>query len=96
MHPGPVRDRLTLFLTDWLGLLESAVREAQGEATIDHEDPEHLVFEIEAAILLANAQYVMVRTSEPIERAPAGGRAPTRHVRNRRGSRPRVRRTSRR
>jgi AcrR family transcriptional regulator len=70
MHPGPVRDRLTLFLTDWLGLLESAAREAQGEGAIDrNEDPEQLVFEIEAAILLANAQYVVVRTSEPIERA---------------------------
>jgi len=70
MQPGRVRDRLTLFLTDWLGLLESAAREAQAEGAIDRsEDPEQLVFEIEAAILLANAQYVVVRTSEPIERA---------------------------
>jgi hypothetical protein len=35
----------------------------------DREDPAQLVFEIEAAILLANAQYVVLRTSEPIVRA---------------------------
>ena len=70
MHPGPVRDRLTQFLTTWLGELESSVRDAQSEGEIDPgEDPSQLVFEIEAAILLANAQYVVVRTSEPIERA---------------------------
>jgi AcrR family transcriptional regulator len=69
-QPGPVRDRLTRFLSDWLGVLESAVREAQREGAIDRdEDPGQLVFEIEAAILLANAQYVVVRTPEPIERA---------------------------
>jgi AcrR family transcriptional regulator len=69
-HPGPVRDRLTRFLSDWLGELERAVRDAQSEGAIDpNEDPEQLVFEIEAAILLANEQYVVVRSSEPIERA---------------------------
>jgi AcrR family transcriptional regulator len=70
MRPGPVRDRLTDFLSRWLGELESAVRDAQRDGGIDEgEDPAQLVFEIEAAILLANAQYVVLRTSEPIERA---------------------------
>jgi AcrR family transcriptional regulator len=69
-HPGPVRDRLTRFLADWLGRLESAVRDAQGEGRIGRgEDAAQLVFEIEAAILLANAQYVVARTPEPLERA---------------------------
>lgn len=70
MRPGPVRDELALFMTRWLGELESAVRDAQREGGIDRdEDPAQLVFEIEAAILLANFQYVVTRTSEPIERA---------------------------
>ena len=70
MRPGPVRDELGLFMSMWLGELESAVRDAQREGGIDRsEDPAQLVFEIEAAILLANFQYVVTRTSEPIERA---------------------------
>lgn len=70
MQPGPVRDRLVAFLGDWLGRIETAVREAQGEGAIDPaEDPAQLTFEIEAALLLANAQYIVARTPEPIERA---------------------------
>jgi AcrR family transcriptional regulator len=70
MHPGPVRDRLVAFLTDWLGRLETAVREAQAEGAIDSaEDAGQLAFEIEAALLLANAQFVVARTPEPIDRA---------------------------
>ena len=69
-QPGPVRDRLIRFLDDWLGRLTAAVRDAQVEGAIDpSEDPEQLVFEIEAAILLANTQYVVVRTPDPIARA---------------------------
>jgi AcrR family transcriptional regulator len=70
MRPGPVRDRLVAFLNDWLGRIETAVREAQAEGAIDPaEDPAQLTFEIEAALLLANAQFVVARTAEPIERA---------------------------
>jgi AcrR family transcriptional regulator len=70
MQPGPVRDRLVAFLNDWLGRLEEAIVDAQREGAIDaSEDPAQLVFELEAALLLANAQYVVVRSPEPIERA---------------------------
>jgi AcrR family transcriptional regulator len=70
MQPGPVRDRLVLFLADWLARLESTVRDAQAEGAIDaEEDPGQLAFEVEAALLLANAQYVVTRTAEPIEHA---------------------------
>lgn len=70
MQPGPVRDRLVVFLADWLGRLEAAVADAQREGDIDpSEDPAQLVFELEAALLLANAQYVVTRTPEPIDRA---------------------------
>ena len=69
-QPGPVRDRLVAFLGDWLGQIETAVRDAQTEREIDpEEDAAQLTFEIEAALLLANAQFVVMRTREPIERA---------------------------
>jgi len=65
-----VRDRLVLFLADWLDRLESTVLEAQAEGAIDpEEDPAQLAFEVEAALFLANAQYVVTRTSQPIEHA---------------------------
>jgi AcrR family transcriptional regulator len=70
MRPGAVRDRLVRFLGDWLGRLEAAVRDAQVEGAIDlAEDAGQIAFEVEAALFLANAQFVVVRTSEPLERA---------------------------
>jgi AcrR family transcriptional regulator len=70
MHPGPVRDRLVLFLGDWMDRLESTGRDAQDEGAINpEEDPWQLAFEVEAALFLANAQYIVTRTPEPINRA---------------------------
>ena len=44
----------------------------RNNGTIDpEEDPAQLAFEIEAALFLANAQFVVVHTSEPIERGRA-------------------------
>jgi AcrR family transcriptional regulator len=69
-QPGRVRDRLVAFLGDWLARIETAVHDAQAEGAIDPaEDAAQLTFEIEAALLLANAQYVVARAPEPIERA---------------------------
>ena len=73
MQPGAVRDRLVAFLGDWLARLEDVVREAQAEGAIDpEEDPAQLVFEIEALLLLANAQFVVSRSHDPIGRAHRG------------------------
>ena len=70
MHPGKVRDRLVDFLGDWLGRLEAVIREAQAGGELDpDEDPAQLTFEIEAALILANAQFIVTRTPEPISRA---------------------------
>jgi AcrR family transcriptional regulator len=70
MKPGAVRDRLVEFLGEWLDELERAVREAQAEGALDAaEDPAQVVFEIEAALMYANAQHVVSRAAEPIERA---------------------------
>jgi AcrR family transcriptional regulator len=70
MQPGAVRDRLLAFLEDWLGRLETAIRDAQREGDIDKaEDAGQLAFELEAALLLANTQFVVVQNAEPIKRA---------------------------
>jgi hypothetical protein len=58
------------FLREWLGRLETAIRDAQAERDLDpREDPAQLAFEIEALLLYANAQFVVARSAEPIERA---------------------------
>ena len=73
MQPGPVRERLVAFLEDWLGRLEAAVREAQREGDIGKkEDPGQLAFELESALLLANTQFAVAQSPEPIK---AGRRA---------------------
>jgi AcrR family transcriptional regulator len=70
MQPGAVRDRLFAFMEDWLGRLEAAIRDAQREGAIGPaEDPGQLAFELEAALLLANTQFVVAQSAEPIERA---------------------------
>ena len=69
-HPGPVRDLAVQVVDEWLGLLEAAARDAQAEGAIDpSEDAEQLAFELDAYLLLANAQFVAGRTSVPIDRA---------------------------
>lgn len=69
-HPGPVRDLAVRLTDDWLGQLETAVQDAQAEAAIDPaEDAAQLAFELDAYLLLANAQFVVSQESAPIERA---------------------------
>jgi AcrR family transcriptional regulator len=70
MQPGAVRDRLLAFLEDWLGRLESAIRDAQREGAIaKNEDAGQLAFELEASLFLANTQFSVMQNREPIKRA---------------------------
>jgi AcrR family transcriptional regulator len=58
-HPGAVRDRALASVASWLGELEVAVSEAQAEKTIDPKaSAAQIAFELDAFLLLANAQYV--------------------------------------
>ncbi len=69
-HPGPVRDRAVGVAEAWVGLLGVAVRDAQSEGAIDlAEDADQLAFEIDAYLLLANAQFVISGMPAPIGRA---------------------------
>jgi AcrR family transcriptional regulator len=69
-RPGPVRDRALGFMDDWLGELERAVREAQHRGELnDAEDPQQLVFDLEASLFLGNALYVAGQGSTALGRA---------------------------
>ncbi len=69
-RPGPVRDLAVQVVADWIETLEGAVRDAQAERQIaSSEDAEQLTFELNAYLLLANAQFVVSRQSVPIDRA---------------------------
>jgi AcrR family transcriptional regulator len=71
-HPGPVRDLAVAVAEAWTGLLEAAARDAQAEGAIDaSEDAAQLAFEIDAYLLLANAQFVISAVSVPLDRARA-------------------------
>src|SRR5689334_21565121 len=70
MQPGPVRDRLVDVFDSWLDRLASTVRDAQAAGELDPGvDPAQLAFEFEAAFFLANSQFVVKRTREPLDRA---------------------------
>jgi AcrR family transcriptional regulator len=69
-RPGPVRDLAVQVVGEWMGTLQLAAREAQAEGAIAAgEDTDQLIFELDAYLLLANAQFVISRQSDPIERA---------------------------
>jgi AcrR family transcriptional regulator len=69
-RPGPVRDLAVALTADWLGQIETAVRDAVAEGAIDaSEDPAQLAFELNAYLLLANAQFVISQEPAPIEQA---------------------------
>ena len=67
---GPVRELALGVVTDWTEALVAAVRDAQDEGLIDREvDAAQLVFELDAYVMLANAQFVASGSKEPLERA---------------------------
>jgi AcrR family transcriptional regulator len=70
MQPGPVRDQLVAVFDSWLERLASTVRDAQAAGELDSAvDADQLAFELEAAFFLANAQFAVKHTPEPLERA---------------------------
>jgi AcrR family transcriptional regulator len=69
-HPGPVRDLAFAILEDWVGELEGAIANAQAEGEIAaSEDSRQLAFELDAYLLLANAQFVIAGDPLPLNRA---------------------------
>jgi AcrR family transcriptional regulator len=69
-HPGPVHDRALALVAEWFDQLERAAREAQAEGTVkSDEDPTQIAFELDAHLLLANAQYVASGDPTTLDRA---------------------------
>jgi AcrR family transcriptional regulator len=69
-QPGRVRDSVLAVEDDYLQRLHAAAADAQADGTIAAgEDVEQLVFELNAYLLLANAQFVLVQERGPMDRA---------------------------
>ncbi|MBW4696758.1 MAG: TetR family transcriptional regulator [Aphanocapsa lilacina HA4352-LM1] len=69
-RPGPVREKLALFMGYWLGNLERRIREAQelGELPADLE-PAQLAFEIHALGMGANWAFQLFDDPKALQRA---------------------------
>jgi AcrR family transcriptional regulator len=69
-HAGPVRDRAVQVEDDFFERIANAIRDAQAEGAIrSSEDADQLAFELDAYLLIANAQFVISQDSTPIDRA---------------------------
>ena len=72
-HPGRVRERIGVFIDGWVGELMAAAAAAQqtGELPAD-PDPEQLIYEVDALLLMGNAAYTMYGDPALLERARVG------------------------
>jgi AcrR family transcriptional regulator len=69
-HPGPVFDSAVQVIDEWHGHIETAIVDAQREGAISaSEDAAQLAFELDAFLLLANAQFVISHERGPLDRA---------------------------
>ena len=69
-HPGPVRDKAIEVVADWSDHLVAAAQAAREEGALGPaEDAEQLAFEIDAYLLLANAEFVISGAAAPLDRA---------------------------
>ena len=69
-RPGQVHDVAIGFVNEWTDVLEAAAHDALSEGALDpSEDPAQLVFELDAFLLMANAQFVISRDRTALERA---------------------------
>jgi len=69
-RPGSVRDRVAAYVGGWLARLREEVVAAQQQGDLDPDaDADQLVFEIEAALMLANNLWVLSEDPGVFERA---------------------------
>ena len=69
-RPGSVRDRVAAYVGGWLARLREEVVAAQQQGDLDPEaDADQMVFEIEAALMLANNLWVLSEDPGVFERA---------------------------
>src|SRR4029450_6705636 len=59
-RPGPVRDRISAFQSNWADLIASGLRAAQGQGDLKSDaNIEQLTFEINAMLAQANAVFLL-------------------------------------
>jgi AcrR family transcriptional regulator len=59
-RPGPVRDRIAVFLSEWIGLIAASLGAAQREGDVDEDASiEQLAFELNAMLAQANAVFLL-------------------------------------
>ena len=69
-RPGSVRDRVAAYVGAWLVRLRAEVVAAQEQGDLDPKaDPDQLVFEIQAALMMANSLWVLSEDAAALERA---------------------------
>jgi AcrR family transcriptional regulator len=69
-RPGSVRDRVATYVGGWLIRLREEVVAAQAQDDLDRDaDPDQLVFEIQAALMMANSLWVLSEDKAALERA---------------------------
>jgi AcrR family transcriptional regulator len=69
-RPGPVRDRVSIYVGTWTAALRAELVTAQEQGDLDSAaDLDQLVFEIQSALVLSNIQYVLSEDSGVFERA---------------------------
>ena len=69
-RPGPVRDRAMQVVMRWSGLLQREVAAAQAAGELDISlDPAQIGFELNAYLLLGNAQYIAGGDEIALQRA---------------------------
>jgi AcrR family transcriptional regulator len=67
---GPIRDRVRAVLAGWTELLETNLRAAQQQGTVDRgADARQLTFEINALLHEANGDYLLFGDSAALDRA---------------------------
>ena len=59
-RPGPVRDRIATFLSEWMGLITSSLGTAQRQGDLDADaSVEQIAFELNALLAQANAAFLL-------------------------------------
>jgi AcrR family transcriptional regulator len=72
-RPGPVKERLSAILQDWMGELAAAAGQAVESGELDPAtDVEQLAFELDAMLFMGHASYVMYGDAALLGRARRG------------------------
>jgi AcrR family transcriptional regulator len=72
-HPGPVKERLTEALQEWMGELVAAARQAVERGELDQAtDAEQIGFELDAMLFMGHGAYIMYGDSAMLVRARRG------------------------